>query len=797
MGQAIAATTSYEAPRTAEEHAVAAVWQSVLGAERIGAKDHFFYLGGDSIKAIQVISRLHQAGYQAEMKSLFKSPTLSGFSRHLQPIRRRVEQTAVQGEVIATPIQRWFFTSQMQQPHHFNQSMMLHAEQGLEETYLRQAITAVIRHHDALRLVVRTMEPEVMLWNRGEQEGALYGLDIVDCSGGLADADSVEAAIQRRAQALQGSFDLEQGPLVKLGLIRSDDGDHLLIIIHHLAVDGVSWRILLEDLATAYEQAQQGQTIQLPDKSDSFQNWSEQLHVYANSEAMEKQLAYWQAIEESTVKPLPKDADVSVTWTHECDIVHVQLERETTAQLLGEAHRAYGTEMNDLLLAALSKTVQEWAGIDELALHMEGHGRETMVPGVNITRTVGWFTSMYPVILSTVAGSGWGARIKQVKEELRQVPHKGMGYGMLRYLSDNCALAEQLKPEIVFNYLGQFDSGLSEGGWGNSPYAKAKGDEIGMNEKRQHVLDINGAVNDGQLSFTIRYSKAQYERETLEQLAVRFQSHLQDMIAHCTAKEQAELTPSDVLLTDMSIQELDQLAEQLAAVGAIENVYPLTPMQKGMLFHSIMEAEKGAYFEQALIELRGPLDVDAFRQSMERLLQRHELLRSNVYDGWKESVLVIFRSKQPEVAAYDVRAIQEGKREAALQQLAEQDKARGFDLRCDALVRAAVVRTGGESWQLIWSFHHLLMDGWCMPIVWTSCWSCILPESSNVSRSLRKRHRTVNTSNGWKCRMNPRQRIIGSSICKVTSSTLCCQAAHLEWGKAIQRTNICSNYPNR
>jgi len=715
MGQVIGTRVSYEAPRTAEEHVVATVWQSVLGAEYVGAEDHFFYLGGDSIKAIQVISRLYQAGYQAEMKALFQSPTLSGFSRHLQPIRRRVEQTAVQGEVKATPILHWFFNSRMQQLHHFNQSMMLHAEKGLEEAYLRQAIAAVIRHHDALRLVVRTLEPEVTLWNRAEQEGALYELDVVEWSD-LTSAGSVEAEIERRAQAIQSSFDIERGPLVKLILFRCDDGDHLLIVIHHLVIDGVSWRILLEDLATAYEQAQQGQAIQLPEKSDSFQSWSERLHAYANSEAMEQQRAYWQAIEQTPVQPLPKDSDTSVTWTHESELVHVQLEREATTRLLGDAHRAYGTEMNDLLLAAFSRTIEEWAGIDELVLHMEGHGREALIPDANITRTVGWFTSMYPVKLSTGAGMDWGTRIKQVKEELRRVPHKGMGYGMLRYISKKYALAEQLKPEIVFNYLGQFDADLSAGGWGNSPYAK--GDEIGLNEQRQHDLDINGAVSDGQLSFTIRYSRAHYHRETLERLAVRFQLHLQDMIAHCAAKEQVELTPSDVVLDGIGIQELDQLVEQMGAIGDIENVYPLTPMQEGMLFHSIMESGKGAYFEQVLMELRGPLDVGAFRQSMERLQQRHEILRSNVYSGWQKPVLVVFKSKPAEVAIADVRAVQEGEREAAVQQLAKQDQARGFDLCCDALVRATIVQTGEESCQLIWSFHHLLMDGWCMPIVW-------------------------------------------------------------------------------
>ncbi|WP_223275548.1 non-ribosomal peptide synthetase, partial [Paenibacillus elgii] len=263
----------YVAPRTPMEQTLISVWQSVLGTPVIGVLDSFFDLGGDSIKSIQVVSRLFQAGYKLEMKDLFTYPTVAALSPHVQLTSRVADQGEVRGGAGLTPIQHWFFEQQLAETHHFNQAVMLYREQGFDEAALRKTMNKIAEHHDALRMVYRQGESGYEAWNRGVHEGELYSLEVVDLKDTLDAAKAVEA----KASDIQASIDLSEGPLMKLGLFRCAEGDHLLMAIHHLVVDGVSWRILLEDISTCYEQAVKGQTIRLPQKTDSFQTWAQQL----------------------------------------------------------------------------------------------------------------------------------------------------------------------------------------------------------------------------------------------------------------------------------------------------------------------------------------------------------------------------------------------------------------------------------------------------------------------------------------------------------------------------------------
>lgn len=315
--------TEYVAPRTAAEQTLVAVWQKVLGTGRpIGVMDNFFELGGDSIKSIQVSSRLYQAGYKLEIKHLFKYPTVAELSPYLQSVLRRADQVAATGETGLTPIQRWFFEQSFTELHHFNQAVMLYREEGYDEAALRQAVRKLAEHHDALRLVFSRTESGYAAWNRGiaESDGELYSLEVIDFRGMTDCAQAIEA----KANELQRSIDLQVGPLLKLGLFRCADGDHLLIAIHHLVVDGVSWRILLEDFAAGYEQALQGQLIRLPLKTDSFQTWAKQLADYANGPAMESERAYWQHIEQLTYEPLPKDFEQGTSKLKDSRLVTVR-----------------------------------------------------------------------------------------------------------------------------------------------------------------------------------------------------------------------------------------------------------------------------------------------------------------------------------------------------------------------------------------------------------------------------------------------------------------------------------------
>ncbi|NEN85515.1 non-ribosomal peptide synthetase [Paenibacillus elgii] len=708
--ESMATGTDYVAPRTVVEQALASVWQAVLGIGKVGVNDRFFALGGDSIKAIQVSAKLHQAGYKVEMRHLFAHPSIAELSAYVKPITRMADQGEVKGWTRLTPIQAWFFGQNDAAPHHYNQAIMLYRERGYDEAALRKTVRKLAEHHDALRTIFRQTEGGYAAWTRAIDEGAPYTLEVMDFRKA---GDNVAQAIEARANEIQSSIELSTGPLMKLGLFRCADGDHLLIAIHHLVVDGVSWRILLEDLASGYEQAVSGQAIRLPDKTDAFRIWAEKLAGYANSPAMEAERAYWQQVDQLECKPLPRDfAQVGQEQAYglmrDSETVTVQWSQEETELLLKRAHRAYNTDINDLLLTALGMAVYRWTGIERVSVGLEGHGRESILPDIDITRTVGWFTSEYPVALEMGAADASDTlayRIKRVKDSLRQIPNKGIGYGILKYLSEASGDAcDAAKPEISFNYLGQFDQDLTHHALQVSPFAY--GSEISGQTERSHALDISGSIAGGELTFTVSYSGKQYRRETMERLAGLLHSSLRDIITHCAAKERPELTPSDVVFKGLA------LTERSRRIGEIESVYPLTPMQQGILYHRLLNPESEAYLGQTAFTVHGSLDIRAFKQSLDAVGQRHDALRTNFYNGWNGQPLqAVFRSKSADFVYEDLRRLEESKQEAHIETITKADKARGFELSEEALLRVSILRTGDETYHFLWSFHQIVLDG--------------------------------------------------------------------------------------
>ncbi|WP_265184966.1 condensation domain-containing protein, partial [Bacillus gaemokensis] len=299
--------------------------------------------------------------------------------------------------------------------------------------------------------------------------------------------------------------------------------------------------------------------------------------------------------------------------------------------------------------------------------------------------TVGWFTSQYPVVLPIEAASDISHQIKNIKEGLRQIPNKGIGYGLLKYLSENQEKQTfTLNPEISFNYLGQFDQDLENTAMQVSSYSS--GDFENKNHERSYVLDINGMISGGNLSLGINYSKKQYQRETIEQLANWLQASLQEVIEHCVTKERAELTPSDIIFKGMTIETLDRIVQETKHIGEIEDVYPLTPMQKGMLFHSLMNPQSEAYFEQATFDVQGSMNLKAFAQSLEQLVQRHAIFRTNfVSAGNDEPLQIVYRNRKIDFHYEDLHEMEESSREEWVKKYTTEDKERGFNLAEDAL----------------------------------------------------------------------------------------------------------------
>ncbi|WP_139488463.1 non-ribosomal peptide synthetase [Brevibacillus dissolubilis] len=548
----------YFAPRTKTEEQVAQIWADVLGLEKVGILDNFFELGGDSIKGLQIMSRLHKLHLQMLVKDLFKYPTISQLVPHLVSSQLTIDQQAVTGEVLLTPIQRYFFDRVKTDAHHWNQAMMIYRKEGFDLTLVKQTMEKIVEHHDALRMVYRVNENEVVQINRGLKEGELYSCQVYD----LTHSDILDAArqIEEEATRVQAGISLDEGPLVKVALFQTQDGDHLLIAIHHLVVDGVSWRILFEDFGTGYQQAAEGKPILFQEKTHSFQTWAQELQQYANSKKMQQELDYWKNIEAIPTEPLPTDQTAASNLEKDTRTATVQLTAEETQNLLRHAHQAYQTEINDLLLVALGLTFKEWTGSSTVKVFMEGHGREDVIKGISIARTIGWFTSLFPVALDMASGQPLSDQIKQVKETIRAIPHKGIGYSILKYLSSQewtGDFAGQPKPEIVFNYLGQFDTDLNTELFSRSELST--GAVFGSNCERMHKLDMYAMTVGGQLTIHVNYNSHEYAEQTMNQLLNRFAAHLAAVTAHCMGKESAELTPSDMSDKELTMEEMDDI----------------------------------------------------------------------------------------------------------------------------------------------------------------------------------------------------------------------------------------------
>ncbi|MGG6311632.1 amino acid adenylation domain-containing protein [Paenibacillus macerans] len=707
----------YAAPRSRAEDILAEVWAKVLKVERVGIKDNFLSLGGDSIKAIQIISQLHGHKLKLQLKDLFDHPVIEQLSAYVQSVERIADQSTVTGSIQPTPIQSWLFEQPFAAKHHFNQAVLLHRREGFDEQLLRNVLNRLAEHHDALRIVVREQAGEPLLFNRGiHDDGELYSLEVRDFTGTSLVAEAVEDAADR----LQTGFDLRQGPLFKAGLYRTIEGDYLALCIHHLAIDGVSWRILFEDLASGYRQAETGEAIRFRDKTDSFRAWSEALQTYAASANLQDEIAYWRELEQMEILPIPKNHPVEARRVGDLDYFDAELNETETAKLLKDANRAYNTEINDILLTALGEAIQGWTGESQALINLEGHGREEILPELDVSRTVGWFTAQYPVVLDLGGSEDAGDRLKAVKESLRRIPRKGIGYGILKYrrfVREEGLLRFRLQPEISFNYLGQFDEEPVAGVFALS--GLSTGAAVSPDMPSPYVLDIVGRVTGGKLQLRFAYHQGELEAVTLHRVAEGFKRSLLRIIDHCASRGYAELTASDVSSKRVTSAEVDGVYRAMGSLAPeIADIYSLTPMQLGMLYHSLREPASAAYFEQAFLELEGRIDPNLFDRAFRLIVQRHDILRTAfVHEKVRQPVQVVLRNRPANIFHADICGLAETEREAYLSAYAAEDKERGFDLLRDPLIRVALIQTSTDTCRLIWSFHHIVMDGWCLGIV--------------------------------------------------------------------------------
>jgi non-ribosomal peptide synthase protein (TIGR01720 family) len=526
---------AFLAPRTVEEHLLASVWSEVLGLAHVGIHDNFFELGGDSMLSIQVIARAHQAGLWFTPTQLFQYPTIAGLAQVAGTTEAiRAEQGMVMGHVPLTPIQHWFFAHQQHDLHHWNWAFLREVPQALEPALLARTMQYLLLHHDALRLRFHQSEAGWQQVNAPEE--ASVPLTVVDLS--MVAAADLRETMELATAACQASLSLAEGPLLRVAYFScgGQQADRVLIVFHHLVVDVVSARILMEDFQTAYEQLRHGKAVRFPPKSTSFQDWARRLSAYAQSPVLRQELPYWTRISKTGLAPLPVDYPGGVHSEASVSSVTCSLSTAETQALLEQFPAAYGVQIQEVLLTALIQSFVLWAGKRTLLVELEGHGREGIVEDVDLSRTVGWFTTIFPVLLDLGEVVEPREALQAVQAQVRGIPQRGIGFGLLRYLCEENDVRQHMqalpRAEVNFNYLGQLDQTLAEA----MPFRRAQestGPERSWRSTRSHLLYIVGLIGGGKLYLRWSYSKNQYRRETIERLASNCAEALRGLITHC------------------------------------------------------------------------------------------------------------------------------------------------------------------------------------------------------------------------------------------------------------------------
>jgi len=708
--------SAFEAPGNPTEAVLCDIWSQILGVSPLGVRDNFFESGGDSIQSIQIVSRARQKGIDLSPRMMLRYQTVAELAAALasQPPADEMPSATGGGDAEWTPAQRWFQELDLPQPNHFNQSILLELDEALDLEQTRLAIEAVVGQHPSLRTSFRQ---EAQGWTKQMRPPFRWtAIETVNQRG--HDARAAEALAERETNRVQASLDPASGVVVRALYFDRDPGTgaRLLLVIHHLAVDGVSWRILLDDLATALSQLHRGAAIHLAPPTSTPEAWASHVVRYTRAETSSAEAEYWRSIR--SVPTIPRDLEgvsSGTAGTEGC--VAAELDAAYTGMLLRDAHRAYQTSAIEMLVAALQGCFSRCMGTTELYLLLEGHGREDLFTDIDLSRTVGWFTSLYPVLLKAEStGAQPASTIPGIKEALRAVPGKGIGFGLLRYLgtpSQRDQLAQVPKPSISFNYLGQADRILPE----DSLIRLADGPQgrtSSPDNPRPQLIEINALVRDGRLRFDWTFSRDCHHQQTIEHLVSTYMDVLREFLDHCVGREGTSYSPSDFPLAQVDQAAVDHVIGAIPT-GSLQELLPLASTQHGILFHREADPDSDAYIMQLRMRIAAPLDETAFRQAWSLVVQRHSALRAGfVEDGDRIVHQVILRSVVLPWTRLDWSHVDSQRQEELLETHCAEERLSGFDLARPPLFRISLIDTGSGNFEFLFTCHHVLVDGWSL-----------------------------------------------------------------------------------
>ena len=712
------------APRNDTERLLLALWEAVLGRGELGVEDDFFAVGGDSILSLQLIARARAQGWLLTPRQVFEHPTVARLATVMRPLddTSGAELAEVRETLPLTPVQTWFFTRYPDGEPHWNQSVLLEVRGELEADALERALTAVVARHDALRL---RFERHPDGWSQrvlADAPARLLSVSDLRSLPAVSDAaDGWQAALAAQGQIAQQSLDPQAGRLVKAvyfklpvaatGAAHAAAAGRLLLVVHHLAVDGVSWRILLADLQEAYSAAL-ARNLPALAPSTPWSVWVGEQRKAVNERRLSSALHAWQRVLNGAMPGLPAPRGTlassrQLTW---------RLDAAATAALRRAAPRAYRLGIDELLLGALARTLAQACGSAGALIALEGHGREPQTlagagergaAGSDLSRTVGWFTTRYPVWLPVSSETDDAAALISTKERLRSLPDSGVSFGWLHAYGTpevREALAQWPTPRVSFNYLGQFDQSLaSDGPFGFA--TEQAGNPQRDDEALVYALDLNGMIVGDCLSLSWRYDPAVLAQADVEAMLAAFDHEVARLVTHC-AQATPRASAADFPLAGLAQDELDALGLPLAA---IEDLYPATPLQQGLLFHSLMEP--GAYLNRKRLILRGAVNLEAMRTAWRTVVARHPVLRTRFVRSHGGAMLQAVYTAVPEpFVVHDWSGRTDY--EAAFAHWFEVDAPQLLDLDAAPLMHVALFKRPNGAHDLAWISHHALSDGW-------------------------------------------------------------------------------------
>ncbi|WP_041939151.1 non-ribosomal peptide synthetase [Frankia alni] len=734
---------AYRAPRTEAEGIIAAAYADVLGVERVGIDDDFFAAGGDSLRSIQVVARARARGLEVTTREIFEARTAARLAETARVRGARVPVLAEEpgggiGPMPLPPVARHVF-GHGGGMNRFAMAMALELPADIDASELATTLDAVLNRHDLLRArLIGDDDPTLVVPATGTARAADL-IHRVACDGRW-DEPALLAVAKAELDDAVGRLDPRAGIMAAFVWFTAASGaGRLLVVLHHLVVDGVSWRILMSDLAESWQQSRRGGTSALPPVGTSARRWLSALQAEALRPARAAELAHWQDVLAVPNPPLGARAfDPAVDVMATVDSVRVRLSPEVTEAVLTTLPATFRGTGTDVLLAALALAVDRWRGAQRATLvRLEGHGREeSVVPGADLSRTVGWFTSMYPArvdvrgldLADVLAGGATAGRaIKLVKEQLRAIPDRGVGFGLLRYLNPDtaAALANRPAPQIGFNYLGRISDAdvpehLRAVGWGPASWSTELVPQPDPDLPALSALEVNAVATDAaegsQLQAVLMFPTGLLSRERVAELAQLWVEVLRGMAAYAAGPRVGGLTPSD---TPLVAVRQDDLETWEARYGRLAGVWPLPPAQSGILFQAeLAEGSFDVYHMQFVLHLSGHVDPARMRGAGQALLERHPNLRAAFVTGaGGDPVQVVPEHVDMPWQHLDLTGRTDAEQEAALERYLAEDRADRLAPTRPPLTRLALLTTGPQRAKLVITAHHALFDGWSSPLV--------------------------------------------------------------------------------